>query len=58
MFCYLESVSGVVVMLNIDICSSQDIMIKSESVLVEALEQTLLIRLSEVTLFHRLELDR
>ena len=33
-------------------------MIKSESVLVEALEQTLLIRLSEVTLFHRLELDR
>ena len=33
-------------------------MIKSESVLVEALEQTLLIMLSEVTFFHRLELDR
>ena len=58
MFCSLESVSGVVVMLNIDICCSQDIMIKSESVLVEALEQTLPIMLSEMTFFHRLELDR
>ena len=33
-------------------------MVKSEPVFVEAREQTLLILLSEVTFFHRLELNR